>query len=307
MAFKKSLIVEPILITGSNGFLGSHLTQYFLEKNTKIYSISHGKTKNPNIEQIGDDILNFKNLSYDFSTILHFAALTDIQFCEKNQKQCFEINIDGTKNILDLARKNDSRLVFASSSHVYGKPDSLPINEQSSINPISIHAKSKVKAESLCEEYAKLYGMNIDIVRTFSIYGSNSPSYALISRIINQILFSEKIILGNLKSKRDFLHISDFLSVIDIIIQNKTNGCSIFNIGYGESFSIHDICDRLLHISGTSKSIEFDSSLVRNNDIDDLVCDNSKIKALGWTPKLLLNDGLSEVFHWFKKNSKNLS
>jgi len=306
MAFKKSLIVESLLITGSNGFLGSHLAQYFLKKNTKIYSISHGKSKNPNIEQIGDDILNFKNLSYDFSTILHFAALTDIQFCEKNQKKCFEINIDGTKNILDLARKNDSSLVFASSSHVYGKPDLLPINEQSSINPISIHAKSKVKAESLCEEYAKLYGMDIDIVRTFSIYGSNSPPYALISRIINQILFSEKIFLGNLRSKRDFLHTSDFLSAIDIIIQNKTKGCSKFNIGYGESFSIQDICHMLLDISGNSQSIESDTSLIRDNDIDELVCDNSELRKLGWFPKLSLHDGLEQVFYWFKKNSKNI-
>jgi nucleoside-diphosphate-sugar epimerase len=303
MTFKKYAIMKPILITGANGFLGSHLADFYLKQDTEIYGISHGLSKFSKVNQIHDDILTAKILPNDVSTILHFAALTDIQYCENNPSECYKINVEGTKNILELARKNDSNLIFASSSHVYGKPNSLPILETDPLNPISIHAKSKVKAESLCEEYAVLYGINISIIRTFSIFGSGSPSYALISRIINQILNNKKIILGNLDSKRDFLHISDFLDAIDVLIKSKIKGCSKFNIGSGESFSVNDVCHNLLRISGSSNSIEFDSNLIRNNDVHELVCDNYKLKKLGWSPKLSFNAGLEQVFNYFKTNS----
>ncbi len=296
--------MESILITGANGFLGSHLTQFFQKNQAKIYGISHGNSINPKVEQIHDDILSIETLPGEISNILHFAALTDIQFCENNPDRCFEINVDGTKNMLELARKNDSRFIFASSSHVYGKPDSLPINENFPLKPISIHAKSKVQAESLCEEYAKLYGLRISIVRTFSIYGSNSPSYSIISRIINQILNQEKIVLGNIKAKRDFLHISDFLSAVDILNKNNVTGCSKFNIGCGKSFSIQEICEKLLEISHENLSIESNPNLIRDNEIDELICDNSKLKKLGWIPKLSIDEGLTEVFHSFKSKSE---
>jgi nucleoside-diphosphate-sugar epimerase len=297
--------MESLLITGANGFLGSHLAQFFQKNNTKIYGISHGNPINSNVEQIHDDILSVKTLPTEISNILHFAALTDIQFCENNPDRCFEINVNGTKNMLELARKNDSKFIFASSSHVYGKPDSLPIDENSSLKPISIHAKSKVQAESICEEYAKLYGLRISIVRTFSIYGQYSPSYSIISRIINQILSQEKIILGNINARRDFLHVSDFLSAIDILNKNNNGGCLKFNIGYGKSFSIKEICEKFLEISQENLTIESNSSLVRNNEIDELICDNSKLKKLGWIPKLSIDQGLTDVFDWFKSKSKN--
>jgi len=305
MSNEKSIIVESILITGANGFLGSHLAQFFQKNHAKIYGISHGNSINPEVEQIHDDILSVETLPSDVSTILHFAALTDIPFCENNPDKCFEINVDGTKNMLELARKNDSRFIFASSSHVYGKPDSIPIDENFPLKPLSIHAKSKVKAESICEEYAKLYGLKILIIRTFSIYGSNSPSYSIISRIINQILSQEKIVLGNIKAKRDFLHVSDFLSAMDILIQNNFSGCSKFNVGYGKSFAIQELCEKLLEISYENLSIKSNPNLIRDNEIDELICNNLKLKKLGWIPKLSIDEGLTDVFHWFKSKSKN--
>ncbi|MGI0058011.1 MAG: NAD-dependent epimerase/dehydratase family protein [Nitrosarchaeum sp.] len=303
--------MDPILISGTNGFLGSHLAQFFIKNHTKTYGIFHGSSQNPNVEKIHDDISSIQNMPNDVSTILHFAALTDIQICEKNPNQCFDINVNGTRNMLELARKNDSSFIFASSSHVYGKPSSLPINENFSLNPLSIHAKSKVKAESICEEYTKLYGMKIIIIRIFSIYGPRSPPYSIISRVINQILKNQKIVLGNINTKRDFLHISDFLSAIDILIKKNLSGCSKFNIGYGKSFSIKELSTKLLEISQKNLSIESEPHLIRNNDIEELVCDNSKLKQLGWTPKLTFDEGLTQVFQWFQSNyesnSKNLS
>ena len=297
--------MESFLISGTNGFLGSHLAQFFIENHTKIYGIHRGSSHNPKIEKVHDDILTIKNIPIDVSTILHFAALTDIGICEKNPDSCFEVNVNGTKNLLELARKNDSRFIFASSSHVYGKPKSLPIDENSILNPLSIHAQSKVQAETLCEEYAKLYGMKITIIRTFSIYGPKSPSYSIISRIVNQILKNQKIILGNTQTKRDFLYISDFLSAIDIIIKRNLIGCSKFNIGYGQSYSIQELSEKLLEISKKNLIVESDPNLIRNNDVEELVCDNSKIKQLGWKSQFTFDEGLSLVYNWFKSNSQS--
>jgi len=299
--------VEPILISGTNGFLGSHLSQSFTKNYTKTYGIFRGTSQNPGVEKIHDNILSIQNIPDNVSTVLHFAALTDMQFCEENPSQCFKINVDGTKNMLELARKNDSKFILASSGHVYGKPKHLPINETFPLNPISVHAESKMKAESICEEYAKSYGMKIIITRIFSIYGSKSPSYSIVSRIINQILNNQKIVLGNINTKRDFLHISDFLSAIDTLIKTNLNGCSKFNIGYGQSFSIKELCMKLVEFSKKNISVESDPNLMRSNDIEELICDNSKLKQLGWTPQLTFDEGLSQVYEWFKSNSKNLS
>lgn len=294
--------MEPIVISGVNGFLGSHLSEFFIKNHIKIYGICHGSSQIPDVEKIHDDILSIQHIPDDVSTILHFAALTDIEYCEKNPNQCFEINVNGTKNMLDLARKNDSKFIFASSSHVYGKPKSLPIDENFSLNPLSVHAKSKVEAESICEEYAQLYGLKIIIIRTFSIYGPRSPSYSIIYRIINQILKNHKIVLGNLQTKRDFLYISDFLSAINLLLETNLNGCNKFNIGYGKSISIQDLCNKLFRISQKKLPLESDSTLIRNNDIIELVCNNSKLKQLGWTPELTIDEGLSQTFQWFKSN-----
>jgi len=170
---------------------------------------------------------------------------------------------------------------------------------------LSIHAQSKVQAEILCEEYAKLYGMKITIIRTFSIYGPKSPSYSIISRIVNQILKNQKIILGNIQTKRDFLYISDFLSAIDIIIKRNLIGCSKFNIGFGQSYSIQKLSEKLLEISKKNLLVESDPNLIRNNDVEELVCDNSKIKQLGWKPQFPFDEGLTLVYNWFKLNSKS--
>lgn len=306
MPIKKSVFMEPIVISGTNGFLASHLSQFFIKNHTKTYGIYHG-SQISGVEKIHDDILSIENMPDDVSTILHFAALTDIEYCEKNPNECFEINVNGTKNMLDLARKNDSKFVFASSSHVYGKPHSLPIDENFPLNPISIHAKSKVEAELLCEDYAKLYGLKIIILRTFSIYGPGSPSYSIIYRIINQILKNHKIILGSLQTKRDFLYISDFLSAIDLLLKINLNGCQKFNIGYGESFSIEDLCNKLFRISKKKLPLESDSTLIRSNDIKELVCNNFKLKQFGWIPKLSVDEGLKQTFHWFKSNHESTS
>jgi nucleoside-diphosphate-sugar epimerase len=286
-----------ILITGSSGFLGSHLVQR-LANNHEIFGIS--KKSDALSKNIGKNILTLKKIPSDIDCIIHLAALTDVQYCQNNPKECFEINFMGTQNMLDLARKNDCKFILPTSSLIFGNPKKPTLSENSPINPITIHGASKAACEIISKSYSNLYGMNIITTRLFSIYGPNNPSYSIIHRIISQLLNNKKIILGNTSTKRDFLFVSDFTCAIELLVNSNLNGFEQFNIGSGSSNSILSICKKLLKISGKSIPIKIDKNLIRPNDIKNLISDSSKLQKLGWKPKISLEKGLEITYDWFK-------
>lgn len=295
--------MQTVLITGFKGFLGSALTQYLLERNYDVVGLSLDKSKKSKIRQITGDITKLKKIPNGVTDIIHFAAITNIDFCEQNQKKCFEVNVFGTKNMLDLARKNDCNFIFISTSQVFGIPEKTPINENGKLCPLSVYALSKVLGEKLCELYANSYGMNITILRLFSIYGPNSPDYLVTTKIIKQVLQGNKIKIGNVSPKRDFLYVDDLLVCLELLLNKKLRGYNIFNLGSGQSISINTICKKIARISGKQIAVEQDASLVRKNEIYELTCEPSKIEQLGWKPKTPLEKGLSLTYAWFKHMS----
>lgn len=297
--------MSSILISGANGFLGSNLSKFLLNRGDKVFGIYRGQHTESNIIKLHDDVVTIEKIPEEISCIVHFAAVTDIEYCEKNPEFCNRINVDGTKNILNLALKNNAKLIFASSSHVFGKPCYLPINEEHPLNPLSIHAKSKVEGEVLCETYSQKYGIETNIVRIFSVYGPFSPHYSIVHKIINQIINNKKIILGNTESKRDFLYVDDFLSAIALLINKKFDGHSKFNLGSGQSISINQLCTKILEISHSNCIVESDSNLYRNTDVSELKCNNDKLLNYGWSPQTTINDGLKKTFEWFQQSKNN--
>jgi len=157
--------LKKILITGHSGFLGTNLINYLADK-YDILGLSDNLKKFDNIKQIKGDVkkISFNKIPKNISCIIHLAALTDVRFCENNPTACFESNVSGTQNMLEIARKLNSKFIFLSTSHVYGKPKKLPILESHPRNPISFYATSKVLGEILCESYSKTYGMDISII-----------------------------------------------------------------------------------------------------------------------------------------------
>ncbi len=290
-----------VLITGSSGFLGTHLVKH-LSKNNEIFGIS--KKKDKISKNIGKNILTINKIPSKIDCIIHLAALTDVQYCQNYPQKCFEINVLGTLNMLELARKNNCKFILPTSSLIFGNPKKLPISENSPINPMTIHGSSKSICESICKSYSDLYDMDIITTRLFSIYGPNNPSYSIIHRIISQLLHKRKIILGNTKTKRDFLFISDFVNAVDLLIKLNLNGFNQFNIGSGESYSILSICKKLLKISGKSIPINIDQNIIRSNDVKNLISDSSKLQKLGWKPKISLEKGLQISYNWFQNSHK---
>ena len=297
--------MDRILITGANGFLGNHLING-IQDSQRIIGWGNNKQQNKSkkIEHKKMD-LRTKNLSIKskISSIIHLAAVSDIQYCNNNPSSCFDINVSGTKKMLEICRKKDTNFIFASSSHVYGKPEKNPIVEQEITKSNSIYSATKIMGENLCESYAKTYGLNITILRFFSLYGPNAPKHNVIHNIINQYLSNSKIKIGNLKPKRDFLYIDDAINAIKCVNKNQ-KGFQVFNVGSGKSFSIKTICDEIQIIMKNKIRIESDKNKIRKNDILEIKCDNKKIrKKYGWKPEISLTEGLGKTCEYYQKNT----
>lgn len=292
--------MDNIIITGSGGFLGSTLADFLSYKKNHVTGISLHPKKNSNFSQIHGDIKTLSKIPRGTSCIVHFAAITNVDYCQNNPKKCLDTNVIGTQNMLELARKYDCKFIFASTSQVFGIPERLPVSEDAELHPLSVYAASKACSEFLCEIYSKLYGLDVIVTRSFSIYGPQSPSYLVTTKIIMQILNDNKIKIGNLSPKRDFLYVSDLVSAFELLIHKKMKGFSKYNIGSGKSISIHDLCNNLIRISKRNVLIESDKKLFRKSEIPDLVCDISKMRKLGWKPKISFCEGLNHTFRWFE-------
>ncbi|HSB57693.1 MAG TPA: NAD-dependent epimerase/dehydratase family protein [Nitrosopumilaceae archaeon] len=295
--------MEKILVTGYDGFIGTHLVED-LSKRYHIIGLSKEKSKVNGIKQIKKDIRNLRSdqVPNNISYIIHLAAITDVIYCESNPAESFDVNVKGTKNILEIARKMDSKIIYLSTSHVYGIPKKLPIREDHSRNPTSIYSATKLASEILCESYSKSYGLDVTIIRPFSVYGPNSPSHLVTSRIITQLLTKNILSIGNLKPKRDFIYIDDLVSSIEIILK-RASSFNVYNVGTGRSYSILELCKILKKISRRNLPIKSEKSISRKNEIIKIVSNSSKIRKLGWKPKVGIKEGLQLTFDWFKSQS----
>jgi len=293
---------KQILLTGSMGFIGLH----FLKKLTSQYyviginNILDKKTDNYHPIKKNITKLTLNDIPNNLHSIIHLAAITDTKYCEQHPQKCFDTNVCGTQNLLEIARKRDVKFVYVSTSHVYGKPTKLPIKENDPKQPISIYGSSKLAGEINCMGYAHSYGMDLSIARLFSVYGPQSPLHLVTSRIMSQ-LKANYVSLGNLKSERDFIFIDDVISALQIILR-KTSGYNEYNVGNGKSYSIQKICEIIKKLSKHNTPIKSSNQLLRKNDVEKIVSDPTKLKKLGWKSKISIYSGLKQTWNWFNLN-----
>ena len=295
--------MKNILITGHGGFIGTHLIKS-LEKKFNIIGISD-KFSDTKIQQIKKDIrkISDKDIPKKIDHIIHLAAITDVIYCQNNPTKCFDVNVQGTQNMLEIARKRNLKFVFLSTSHVFGVPVRIPINENHPRSPNSVYSSSKLMGEILCEEYSRSYNLDISIVRLFSVFGPNSPDHLVTSRIISQLFTKNVITLGNLKPKRDFIYINDVISAIGLVLRN-TSGFNSFNVGSGKSISILDLYVLLKKISGIDTTLKPSKDNLRKNDVKNIISDSKKLKKLGWKPKFSVEEGLESTLKWHISNNQ---
>ncbi len=296
---------KKILVTGGAGFIGFHLCTKLTElgADVTIYdNLSSGKMGNvndvPKAKFVKGDILDLKHLlSLDkFDIIYHLAAQVVVPYSMENPTEDFETNAHGTVNVLEKVRKDNARLIFASSAAVYGNPNTFPTNEDYGFHPFSCYGLSKVVGEEYCQIYTLQYGLDITILRFANVYGSRC--HGVINDFLDKLQKSpEKLeIIGTGQQSRDFVHVSDIVEALVISAGEKAVG-KTYNLGLGETTKIIDLAKMMLKILNLTDKTKITTTNVSwQGDVTTIWFDITKAKTeLGWTPKVRLEDHIGQL------------
>lgn len=299
---------KRILVTGGAGFIGSHLCKKISSLNRELVvydNLSSGKVENvkhlPSVRFVRGDILDLKKLHSQDKTnlIYHLAAQVVVPYSMENPIIDFETNARGTLNVLEKARKDDARLIFASTAAVYGNPTELPTSEGYGFHPFSCYGLSKVVGEQYCEMYTKQYGLDITIMRFANVYGSGC--HGVINDFFDKIDKNPKNleIIGTGLQSRDFVHVSDVVEALILSTIGKKAIGQTYNLGYGQTTKIIDLAKIIIKLLDLTKKTTITTTNVSwHGDIDTIWFDISKAKKeLNWIPKISLEDSLKEIIH----------
>ncbi|MBI2075746.1 MAG: GDP-mannose 4,6-dehydratase [Candidatus Aenigmarchaeota archaeon] len=304
-----------ILITGGAGFIGSHLSRYLIGKGHKITILDDFSNSSPanirdmllnrQIRLVKGDVRDAKlinEITDGIDIIFHLAAQIHIDKSILEPKYTFDVNVLGTLNILEAARKRDfEKIVFASTSEVYGTALKDRIDEDHPLNPQSPYAASKAAADRLCHAYSKTYGMNVSIIRNFNTFGpfQKDTGYGSVIPIFIRRVLENKppIIYGSGEQTRDFMYIDDAVHAYDIIMNKNADGA--LNFGSGRDITINDLANLIIRLCGKDLTPVHVES--RPGEVMKLCADTSKSRALGFEPKYTLESGIQMLIDWTKK------
>lgn len=303
-----------ILLTGGLGQVGSYLGERLSENNEITildnFSNSLSNIKIPsNIKIIKGDIRDPKivnELASKANTIIHTAAQISVKKSIEDPVFDAENNINGTLNLLEAARRSDiRRFIYISSAAVYGKPVSLPINEEHPTKPLSPYGLSKLTGERYAMLYHSLYGLPVVCLRLFNIFSprqrSDSPYSGVITKFIEKVRNNQNpVIFGDGEQTRDFVFIEDVVDAIFNTMESKKAVGEVFNIGTGKPTRIKELAKIIIKVSNSKLEPEFMPASI--GDIRESYADIAKVKTLlGWEPKVGLEGGLRETIKYFRE------
>jgi len=316
--------MKKILITGINGFAGSYLAEYCLEKNCLIHGIIRKDSQKNNLNTIKNKIFlhegNLSDLYFVNKTInkikpnliFHLAGESSVKHSWDNPYQTIQNNLIGQSNIFQSIKNIQNynpRIHIACSSEEYGNSRNFPITEEEPLKPISPYGLSKVVQDSLSEQYSKFFGFDIVRSRAFSHIGPRQRDSFVCSSFAKQIIEIEKgqkkslIKVGNLKPKRDFTDVRDMVKAYWLILEKGKSG-EVYNLCSGKkgTYSIQEILDRLLKLSKIKIEVKQDPNLMRPSDLPLSMGDYSKFfQQTEKKKKIPLNKTLQDLLDYWRK------
>jgi len=294
-----------ILITGAAGFIGSHLYEYLKNMGHKVVGIdnlSHPCGKK--IKTQYADVRYFKELYPYFmncDVVFHLAAQISVDKSIYNPEETIATNILGTQNILELARKFKTRVVFASSSEIYGSSQSDFMYEGHPLDAQSPYGASKIAGDRLCYAYYKTYGMEIVVVRNFNTFGEYqaADSYGgVIAKFTKAALSNKPLeIYGDGTQERDYMHVKDAVHAYDIAKELPAG--SVVNFGSGRTIKIIDLANRIIDITDSKSKIVHVTP--RKGEVQRLCSDISKAMSFGFNPKTDFWKDLEGYITWLQR------
>ena len=315
---------SKILVTGADGFIGSHLTELLLEKGYQVRALSYYNSfnywgwledipANKNLEVITGDIRDphFCNkITKGIDIIYHLAALIAIPYSYVAPDNYLETNVKGTLNMCQASLDNKvERLLVTSTSEVYGTAQYVPIDEKHPLQPQSPYSASKIGADAIAMSFYNAFNLPVTIVRPFNTYGPRQSARAVIPTIISQIANGIKEIkLGDTTPTRDFNYVKDTCrGFIELAECDKAIG-EVVNIGSNYEISVGDTLDLIKKLMKSDVKFMKDDQRIRpdKSEVFRLWCDNTKINNLtGFKPENNIEQGLTKTIDWFK-NLENL-
>jgi len=320
---------KKVLVTGGSGFIGSHLIDRLLQEGANVFCVDDFSTgrkektfhhlNNKNFHLTAETILNEKvmeDLIRECDLIFHFAAVVGVHLYVTQPRKVLEVNVDGTKNIFDLATKYNKKVLFSSTSEIYGKNPKVPWaeNDDRVLGATTIdrwvYSSTKAINEYLCLAYYKSYGLPSVIFRFFNAYGPriDEPGSGRVIAILGAQAIQNKplTIIGDGKQTRCFTYIDDVIDGVMSAIDNEQAIGEIFNIGNDKETTILELAKTIKRVFKSKSEITFvDQKEIYGNSYEDIPrrvpCIDKARHILGFNPTTTLEKGLEKTLPWFKK------
>jgi NAD dependent epimerase/dehydratase len=309
---------QHVLVTGANGFIGSHLVEKLVAAGARVRALSQYNSFNfwgwledlPCLEQIevvsGDirDPHFCDHLMGGIDVVFHLAALIPIPYSYRAPDSYVDTNVKGTLYLCQAAQHHGvRRFVQTSTSEVYGTAEYVPIDEKHPLKPQSPYSATKIASDSMALSFYYSFDQPIVVARPFNTYGPRQSARAVIPSIIIQVAAGhEEISLGDLTTTRDFTYVDDTCSGFLAIGKMEGGAGEVFNIGSNHDISIANLVSLINDVMGTKVRVVCDQQRIRpeKSEVLRLKCENSKLKtASGFAPSISLREGLERTVRWF--------
>ncbi|USO01270.1 MAG: SDR family NAD(P)-dependent oxidoreductase [Alphaproteobacteria bacterium] len=317
---------QRILVTGSEGFIGSHLTTELIKRGYKVRALCLYNSFNDigwlkdlaptilkEIEIVRGDIKDYdcvKSAMKDIDVVFNLAALIAIPYSYNAPESYIDTNIKGTMNILRAAIDNQlEQVIHTSTSEVYGTAQFVPITENHPLVGQSPYSASKIAADQLAYSYYCSFGLPVSVVRPFNTYGPRQSLRAVIPTIISQVISgNNELKLGNVDATRDFNFVQDTVNGMISFIGNAGAFGEFINLGTGVEVTIKDVVKTISQLTNVDLQIKMDEQRIRpdKSEVERLCACNKKAKnILGWSPEHNLEQGLGITLKWFENHIDN--
>lgn len=314
---------KKVLVTGAEGFIGSHLTERLVELGADVTALVQYNSFNnwgwidtfdKNVKdsirvETGDvrELDGMNRIIKGQEVVMHLAALIAIPYSYLSPMAYVRTNVEGTTNVLEACRMHDvQKIVHTSTSETYGTALYVPIDEKHPMQGQSPYSASKIGADKMAESFYRSFNMPIATIRPFNTYGPRQSARAVIPTIISQILAGKKEIkLGSLTPTRDFNFVKDTAEAFVKIAESDKAIGQVMNAGSNYEITIGDTAKKIIDIIGEDVKIICDEERLRpeKSEVNRLWAENAKIKELtGWVPKYSIDEGLKETIEWIKNN-----
>lgn len=310
--------MKKALIIGGAGFVGQYLADYLHD--ACRYQVRSTKMKQESLPDVSYEVVDMNLLakeeveevirSFEPDYIFHLAAQSSVAVSWSNPQLTVDVNIKGTIQLLDVLKETEykGRVLLIGSGEEYGRiqPDEVPIIEDTVLRPGNIYAATKCCQNMIASIYAKAYGLNLIMVRAFNHVGPKQSPQFVVSDFCKQVVEAEKgmrepvIHVGNLKAKRDFTDVRDVIAAYECLVRQGVSG-ETYNVGSGIAYSIEEILDQIIALSGQEIRIQVEKERLRPIDVPLIVADITKIsEQTDWKQKISLEQTLRDTLDYWR-------